>query len=130
MRLSNLMVLLAIILLAGCASLTDRGPSHEDPFAMPVDEFMQEHADLRASLLEGDPRELDEDEWKEFNALSTELVHLVGDATEIEEIEMSDRHRIYELRTDMDEVVGEVNSRPACTHSPMIGSRMRKSRRC
>jgi hypothetical protein len=131
MQLKSISLVLAVLLLAGCASMGPRVPTHEDPFAMPIDEFMQEHAILRANLLEGEPRELEEDEWTKFDEISGELVDLVGDATEIEQIDMQDRHQLYELRLAMvNLVVGDVEPEMVCFRQHTTGTRLRGQRRC
>ncbi len=131
MRLNTVFVVLAVILLSACAVSGPRVASTEDPFAMPIEEFMHEHAILRASLTEGEPRELEEEEWEKFDDISARLVDLVGDATELEQIEMQDRRQLYELRMQMvDLVVGDVEPTMVCFQQHTTGTRLRGSRRC
>lgn len=120
-----------ILLVAGCATTTQRVAGPEDPFAMPIDEFMLEHAILRANLTEGEPRELEEGEWEKFDDISDRLIDLVGDATELEQIRMGDRHQLYELRTQMVElVVGDIEPTMVCFRQQTTGTRLRGTRRC
>ena len=131
MRLTTLTAILGVFLLAGCAMTGQRVAGPEDPFAMPIDEFMQEHAILRASLTQGEPRELEEDEWEKFDDISARLVDLVGDATELEQIEMRDRNQLYELRKQMvDVVVGDVEPTMVCFRQHTTGTRLRGNTRC
>jgi hypothetical protein len=131
MRSSSILVILTIILLSGCAVTGQRVASPEDPFAMPIEEFMHEHAVLRANLMAGEPRQLEEEEWEKFDDISTRLAALVGDATELEQIETRDRHQLYELRMQMvDLVVGDIEPTMVCFQQHTTGTRLRGTRRC
>ncbi|MFU8878076.1 MAG: hypothetical protein ACNA7E_08030, partial [Wenzhouxiangellaceae bacterium] len=78
----SLLCAFAGLLLAGCASTSGnmRLATPEDPFAMPVGEFLQEQEILIANLQEGEPRELDEFEWRRLNRVTGSITELVGDA--------------------------------------------------
>jgi hypothetical protein len=131
MQIKLVAMFMILLLVAGCGVTPQRVASPEDPFAMPIDEFMVEHSILRAHLLEGEPRKLDEDEWAKFDDISARLVDLVGEATELEQIEMRDRHRLYELRTQMvNLVVGDVEPAVVCFRQHVTGTRLRGNRRC
>jgi hypothetical protein len=131
MHVKLIAAFLMLSLTVGCGVTPQRVASPEDPFAMPIDEFMLEHAILRAHLVEGEPRELDEDEWEKFDDISARLVDLVGEATELEQIDMRDRHQIYELRTQMvNVVVGDVEPAVVCFRQHVTGTRLRGNRRC
>lgn len=131
MRFNFIFIVMMLFLAAGCATNGQRIASLEDPFAMPIDEFMQEHAILRANLVQGEPRELGEEEWEKFDDISARLVDLIGNATEIEQIAMNDRHQLFELRSQMvDLVVGDVEPTLVCFNQYTTGTRLRGTRRC
>ncbi len=131
MRIQSIAVFLTIILLAGCAVQGPRVANPEDPFAMPIEEFMHEHAILRANLTQGEPRELEDEEWERFDDISARFLDLVGDATELEQIDMHDRRQLYELRMQMvDVVVGDVEPTVVCFRRNTTGTRLRGTRRC
>lgn len=91
------------LVLAGCAttSNTMRPATPEDPFAMPVDEFLYEKQVLLANLEKGEPRELDEFEWRRLNRITGNITELVGDARKLDDIDLETRNTLFKLRNQL-----------------------------
>lgn len=131
MRFNSILVVLMIFLVAGCATNSKRLAGPEDPFAMPIEEFLQETERLRAGLADGEFREIEDEALSRFDEIDEKITALIGDATELEQIAMYDRQRLYELRTEMvNLVVGEREPTLVCFNQHSTGTRLRGSRRC
>lgn len=131
MRFNFISVFLITFLIAGCATNSQRLAGPEDPFAMPIDEFMQETASLYINLKQGEPRELEAEEWEEFDEIRERITELVGNATEIEQIPMNRRRQLYELRSRMVQLVaGDIQSSRVCFTENTTGTRLRGNTRC
>ncbi|PKL95344.1 MAG: hypothetical protein CVV18_05880 [Gammaproteobacteria bacterium HGW-Gammaproteobacteria-8] len=121
------------VALASCATTTktERLASPEDPFAMPIQEFLDEQQILLANLEQGYPRELDEFEWKRLNRITDNITELVGDAQEIEEIDLDTRYTLFQLRTQMVAMlVGGTAEDVVCFRQQLTGTRLGNKRRC
>lgn len=131
MKKSLLLAAVSAVVLTACATTSPRTPSPSDPFAMPIQEFQQETAKLRANLKEGEPRELDEAEWERLEEILAGMDELVGDATEIDQVPMEYRYRLYELRSSMlNLLVGDVEDEVVCFRQQTTGTRLKDKRRC
>lgn len=131
MRINSIPIVLMLLLIAGCAATEHRVASPKDPFAMPIDEFLQEADKLRAGMAQGEPREFEEQEMEKFDEMAEQINELVGDATELEQITMYNRTRLYELRTQMVKmVVGDADPTMVCFKQHTTGTRLRGNTRC
>lgn len=131
MRFTPILVVLMILLAAGCATNSKRLAGPEDPFAMPIDQFLQETERLRAGLADGEFRDIEEEDLARFDEVERKITALIGDATKLEQIAMYDRQRLYELRTEMvNLVVGEREPTLVCFNQKTTGTRLRGTRRC
>lgn len=131
MNKSLFLAVVSAFVLAACATSSQRIPSPSDPFAMPIEEFQQETAKLRANLKEGEPRELDEEEWKRFDEILAGMDELVGGATEINQVPDNNRSRLFELRSSMlNLLVGDAAEEVVCFRQQTTGTRLKDRRRC
>lgn len=131
MMKSVLLAVVSALVLAACATTPQRTPSPSDPFGMPIDEFQQEAAKLRASLKDGEPRDLDEKEWERLDEILASMDDLVGNATEIDQVPMNNRTRLYELRSSMvNLLVGDVEDEVVCFRQQTTGTRLKDRQRC
>lgn len=131
MRLNVVLIVLIPLMVAGCATTEQRIASPKDPFAMPIEEFMQEQATLRAGVAQGEPREFEAEELARFDEIGEQIEALVGDATELEQIPLYRRHRLYELRTEMVKlVVGDSDPQLICFKQHTTGTRLKDRTRC
>lgn len=131
MRITFIPLVLMILAFAGCATNDQRTASPRDPFAMPIQEFMQEADKLRVGLAQGEPRELEKEELERFDEISERIRTLVGDATEIDQIPMDDRIQLFQLRSEMVKLaVGDVEPEIVCFKQHVTGTRLKGKRRC
>lgn len=120
------------LVLAGCATTSNnmRLATPEDPFAMPVDEFLHEQQVLIANLEAGEPRELDEFEWRRLNRITGGITELVGDARKLEDIDLETRYTLFELRNQLVAMlIGGSAEEVVCHHVRLTGTRIGSNRR-
>lgn len=131
MRLNLISLVLTTLLVAGCASEPKRFAGPEDPFAMPIGEFMEETELLRVGLVQGEPRELEESELERFDEITEQMTKLINGATELEQVGMYNRHRLYELRSEMVKlVIGDSEPEKVCFRQHTTGTRLKGSMKC
>lgn len=131
MRINFIPMVLMLLLIAGCATVEHRVASAKDPFAMPIDEFLEEVDKLRVSMAQGEPREFEPQEIERFDQMTEQIKDLIGDATELEQITMYYRTRLYELRTQMVKMmVGDADPTMICFKQHTTGTRLRGNTRC
>lgn len=119
------------MLLAACASTSSmRLATPEDPFAMPIDEFLQEQQIVLNDLEQGQPRELDEYEWKRLNRITGNITELVGDARKVEDIDLETRNTLFDLRNQLVAMlVGGSAQEVVCHQVRLTGTRLGSNRR-
>lgn len=131
MRINSIPIALVLLLIAGCVTVEHRVASANDPFAMPIDEFLEEIDKLRVSMALGEPREFEVQEIERFDEMTEQIKDLLGDATELEQITMYNRTRLYELRTQMVKMmVGDADPTMICFKQHTTGTRLRGNTRC
>lgn len=123
-----------ILLAAACATgpqAPERLASPEDPFAMPIIDFLDEQEILIANLSQGEPRQLDEREWDRLTRIRDNIVELVGEATSIEEIDMETRFTLFQLRTQLvATAIGGNAEDIVCFRNRATGTRVGPRRTC
>jgi len=123
-----------IFLATACATgpaVPERLASPEDPFAMPINEFLDEQRILLSNLGQGYPRELTDREWDRLNRISENIVELVGEADRIEEIDMETRYTLFQLRTQLvATAVGGNADDIVCFRNRTTGTRVGPRRTC
>jgi len=127
------LLLLTLSLSLGCATTREpeRLASPEDPFAMPIDEFIEEQQILRANLEAGNPRSLDEKEWQRLNRIHQNIDQLIGQARTIEEVDLENRYTLFQLRNQLIAMlVGGAADDVVCFRQQSTGTRLGGGRRC
>lgn len=128
------LVITLILLTTACATgpaVPERLASPEDPFAMPIIDFLDEQRVLLSNLSQGYPRQLDEREWDRLNRISDNIVELVGEARTIEEIDMETRYTLFQLRTQLvATAVGGNADDIVCFKNRTTGTRVGPRRTC
>jgi len=123
-----------ISLIAACAT-TSREParlaSPEDPFAMPISDFLDEQEILISNLAQGTPRQLDEREWDRLNRIRDNIINLIDDAESIDEIDMETRYTLFQLRTQLvATAIGGNADDIVCFRNRSTGTRVGPRRTC
>jgi len=135
MRLILLTLGLGLVLfLTACATNND-GPQRlatpEDPLAMPIPEYKREQAMLVSNLHNGVPRELEENEWERLERIQTNILRLLGDAREIEELDLETRYTLFQLRNQLVAlVIAGTAQEVVCVRQQLTGTRLGNRRRC
>lgn len=90
-----------------------------------VDEFLEALDQVRANLQEGQPRELDEDGWKEFDKIHGKFEELLADVDTIDELSPREKTKVFNLQEEMDTLlVGRKEEQVVCTERKQLGSRI------
>jgi len=122
------------VILAACATNGSeplRLATPEDPLAMSIPEYKREQSMLVNNLAQGNPRELDDQEWDRLSRIQDTILELLGDAKEIEEIDLETRYTIFQLRQQMVAmVISGTAMEMVCVRQQLTGTRLGKRRRC
>ncbi len=122
------------LILAACATNStapQRLATPEDPLAMSIPEYKREQVRLVDNLSQGIPRELDEQEWDRLNRIQDNILELLGDAREIEEIDMETRYTLFQLRQQLvATVIAGTALEVVCVRQQLTGTRLGQRRRC
>ncbi len=96
-----------------------------------IDEFMTALEELRGKLEEGDPRELSDREWREFNKLHGRFEDLLEDVDSVEQLSEDDEIALINTQEELDTLLlgGENDERIICRKVRKTGSRISR-RRC
>lgn len=118
-------LLAAIALSAGLANT-----AHARDVAS-IDEFMTALEELRGKLEEGDPRELSDREWREFNKLHGRFEDLLEGVDSVEQLSEDDEIALINTQEELDTLLlgGENDERIICRKVRKTGSRISR-RRC
>lgn len=109
--------------LALAASLI--APAFADREVVSVDAFLAALDDVRAQLQEGDPRRLDEDEWREFDKIEEQFERVLSDVETIDELNGRQKTKVFNLQEEMDTLlVGRREEQVVCTERKQLGSRI------
>jgi hypothetical protein len=122
------------LILSACATTGGeplRLATPEDPLAMSIPDYKREQAMLVNNLAQGNPRELDEQEWDRLGRIQNNILELLGDADEIEEIDLETRYTIFQLRQQMVAmVIAGTAMEMVCVRQQLTGTRLGQRRRC
>lgn len=90
-----------------------------------VDEFLQALEQVRANLQEGEPRELDRDDWKEFDKIHGKFRKILGEVDTIEDLPPRKQTEVFNLQEELDTLlVGRKEEQVVCTERRQLGSRI------
>lgn len=124
----TILVALPALALAACAVET-RAPQGFN-FEHPAD-YIAWQAEIESELANGNPRELDENEWQKFRELRSKSQNILAGYETMASLSENDRMAIYNVHQEMTLLVVEDEGPPAvfCRWEHVTGSHMRV-RRC
>jgi len=132
--LGHIALLGLVMVLSACATSGNeplRLASPEDPLAMSIRDYKREQSMLVNNLAQGNPRELDEQEWDRLTRIQDNILELLGDAQDIEEIDLETRYTIFQLRQQLvATVISGTAMEMVCVRQQLTGTRLGQKRRC
>lgn len=127
-----LAILSVALLAAACAGTSSMRASPEQPLLTPVPQFLAEQKQLRADLEEGQPRELSETEWQNFNRIQDQFTEILGDVKDTDELSSEEKEEVFRLRGRLIALMTRVgDDQVICTRQTHeIGTRLKGKKRC
>ncbi|TRW50386.1 hypothetical protein FM042_06025 [Aliidiomarina halalkaliphila] len=131
---SGKLILMAclVIFIAGCNSTTNTTASNQSTFTperVSIPDYLEFLDNLEMSIAEGEPRELDESEQRQFASIKSSLVSLIGTRSDLEEFDQYDKERLFNLHQRLQTVViGDPSTQVICRQERTTGSNMRQTR--
>ncbi|RFF29872.1 hypothetical protein [Wenzhouxiangella sediminis] len=122
---------IAIALLAAIALSAGLANTAQAREVASIDEFMTALEELRGKLEDGDPRELSDREWREFNKLHGRFEDLLEGVDSVEQLSEDDEIALINTQEELDTLLlgGENDERIICRKVRKTGSRISR-RRC
>lgn len=99
------------------------------PELVSIPEYVEFLNTLESSIAEGEPRQLNETEQRQFDSIKASLVSLIGERQDIEEFDQYDKERLFNLHQRLQTVViGDPSTQVICRQERTTGSNMRQTR--
>lgn len=90
-----------------------------------VDGYFTMLEELRTDLEEGTPRELNRDEWREFERIVGRFESLLGNVESVDELDRREKIRVFNLQEELDTVlIGHPDLQVVCNERQGTGSRI------
>lgn len=123
-----------LVVMSGCAA-TDSSSgqtsatTQAQPQTVSIPEYKEFLDNLHASIQEGEPRQLSVREQNQFNNIQDNLRALIGNRTDIEQMNTDEKQRLFNLHERLQALVmGDDSQQVICRSERQTGSHMRTTR--
>lgn len=125
MNYKCLLVALPALVLAACAPIprTEQGLNFEYPA-----DYLAWQSEIESELADGNPRELDEEEWQKFRDLRAQSHEILGEHESMAALSEDERMAIFNLHEELTALVVEDEGPPpvVCRWEHRVGSHLRQ----
>ncbi|MCL4410900.1 MAG: hypothetical protein M1356_11440 [Gammaproteobacteria bacterium] len=135
MKLIKLLATAAVCVafMSGCASSGSSTTASNTVTAQPqqvsIPEYVEFLDNLHNSIQDGEPRQLTARELNQFNNIQDNLRALIGNRTDVEQMNSDERQRLFNLHERLQALVmGDDSQQVICRSERQTGSHMRTTR--